>query len=298
MNKITKTSKYISMLSDFGWKLYFGREENKENLINLLNSLLEGEHVVVDLTYSNVEEDGDLPYDRKVIFDLRCVGTGGEIFLVEMQLQNQDFFFDRAVSYTSRTISRLTKKGRSGNNYELPPVYFIAVLGFRLDSSNMEKYYYNAKIIDEFDREVLYSKLSYKMLVLPNFNKTVTGLDTIVDQWMYLMKHLDELDGLPKYLDKRIFSRIFAIGELANLTPEEKMSYISSLEQKRVYNATIAYAEKEGLEKGLEKGRLEERAKAEAEKLKSALEFKKIGVAAEDIAKALGLTIEQVEELK
>ena len=52
------------------------------------------------------------------------------------------------------------------------------------------------------------------------------------------------------------------------------------------------------LKRGMEKGRLEERAEAEAEKLKSALEFKKIGVAVEDIAKALGLTIEQVEELK
>jgi len=69
------------------------------------------------------------------------VGIGGEIFLVEMQLQNQDFFFDRAVSYTSRTISRLTKKGSAGNNYELPPVYFIVVLGFRPDSSNRAKYY-------------------------------------------------------------------------------------------------------------------------------------------------------------
>lgn len=51
------------------------------------------------------------------------------------------------------------------------------------------------------------------------------------------------------------------------------MSYIANLEQKRVYNATIAYAEKEGMEKG----RLEVRAKAEklADKLKSALEFKK-----------------------
>ncbi len=52
----------------------------------------------------------------------------------------------------------------------------------------------------------------------------------------------------------------------------------------------------------MEKGRLEERAKAEAEKLaeklKSALEFKKIVVAVEDIAKALRLTVEQVEELK
>ena len=77
------------------------------------------------------------------------------------------------------------------NIYELPSVYFIAVRGFRLDPSNRAKYYYCAKIIDELDQEILYPKLSYKMLVLPNFNKPLTGLDTIIDQWMYLMKHLN-----------------------------------------------------------------------------------------------------------
>lgn len=49
---------------------------------------------------------------------------------------------------------------------------------------------------------------------------------------------------------------------------------------------------------GMQKGRLEERAKAEAEKLESALNFKKMGVSVEDIAKGLGLSIEQVEKLK
>ncbi|MBL1411600.1 PD-(D/E)XK nuclease family transposase, partial [Sphingobacterium sp. C459-1T] len=152
----------------FGWKHYFGREENKINLINFLNSLLEGEHVIADLHYANVEEDGEHSSERKVVFDLRCIGEGGEHFLVEMQLQNQDFFFDRAVTYTSRTISRLAKKGADGNGYELPPVYFVAVLGFQLDKANNAKYYYSAKIVDQFDQEVLYEKLSYKMLVLPN----------------------------------------------------------------------------------------------------------------------------------
>ncbi|MGA6120784.1 PD-(D/E)XK nuclease family transposase [Sphingobacterium anhuiense] len=140
---------------------------------------------------------------------LHCVGSGGEVFLVELKLQNQDFFFDRAVSYTSRTISRLAKKGKEGNDYELPPIYFVAVLGFRLDISNREKHYYNGKIIDELDQEVLYPKLSYRLLLLPNFNKSKTELPTIMDQWMYLMKHLDEIEELPNYLDKRIFSRMF-----------------------------------------------------------------------------------------
>src|SRR5690606_14656056 len=221
----------------------------------------------------------------------RCIGAGGEVFLVEMQLQNQDFFFDRAVTYTSRTISRLAKKGTQGNGYELPPVYFVAVLGFRMDKLNGDKYYYSAKVIDEFDQEVLYPKLIYKMLVLPNFNKPLTGLDTLIDQWMYLMKHSHEMNQLANYLDKRIFSRIFAIGELANLTPEEHMAYISSLDRKRDYNNTIAYAKKQGIAQGIAEG---ERKKA----IEMAREMKKDGLPVEQIAKFTKLSIEEIEKLK
>ena len=119
-------------------------------------------------------------------------------------------------------------------------------------------------------------------------------MQAVTDQWLYLMKHMDELDGLRNYWDKRIFSRIFEIGEVANLTPEEKMSYISNLEQQRVYDSTIAYAEK--------KGRLEERAKAEAEKLaekkESAKKMLVKGFDIETIADILGLPIEEIEKLK
>ncbi|WP_181182400.1 hypothetical protein [Sphingobacterium lumbrici] len=47
----------------------------------------------------------------------------------------------------------------------------------------------------------------------------------------------------------------------------------------------------------LEKAKSEERARAEAEKLEAALEFKKLGVSDSDIAKALGLTVDQVKAL-
>src|SRR5690606_5870344 len=68
-------------------------------------------------------------------------------------------------------------------------------------------------------------------------------------------------------------------------------------------------AERKGLETGMQRGKneerakaakilQEERAKADAEKLESALNFKKMGVPVEDIAKGLGLTVEQVEKLK
>ncbi|MEN5436753.1 hypothetical protein ABE545_24195 [Sphingobacterium faecium] len=53
-------------------------------------------------------------------------------------------------------------------------------------------------------------------------------------------------------------------------------------------------AEKEGIEKG----RLEERAKLKAEKRAIALEFKKMGLPVADIAKGTGLSIEEIEKLK
>jgi len=53
-------------------------------------------------------------------------------------------------------------------------------------------------------------------------------------------------------------------------------------------------AEKEGIEKG----RLEERAKLKAEKRAIALEFKKMGLPVADIANGTGLSIEEIEKLK
>ncbi|WP_437919729.1 hypothetical protein [Sphingobacterium sp. LRF_L2] len=60
----------------------------------------------------------------------------------------------------------------------------------------------------------------------------------------------------------------------------------------------IEIVKKQERQQGMKQGRLEERAKAEAEKLKSALNFKNMGIPLDDIAKGLGLTVKQVEALK
>ncbi|AIM36087.1 hypothetical protein KO02_04810 [Sphingobacterium sp. ML3W] len=56
-------------------------------------------------------------------------------------------------------------------------------------------------------------------------------------------------------------------------------------------------AKKEGIASGIEKGRLEERAKLKTEKRVIALEFKKMGLPLADIAKGTGLSIEEIEKL-
>ena len=52
--------RYISLLTDFGFKRIFGTDLNKDLLINFLNSLFNGEEVIKDVKYLNSENVGDV----------------------------------------------------------------------------------------------------------------------------------------------------------------------------------------------------------------------------------------------
>ena len=82
--------RYISLLTDFGFKRIFGTKPNKDLLINFLNSLFDGEQVIKDVRYLNSEHVGDVFAERKAIFDVYCENEKGEKFIVEMQNAFQD----------------------------------------------------------------------------------------------------------------------------------------------------------------------------------------------------------------
>ncbi|GEM_PF-5533857 len=52
------------------------------------------------------------------------------------------------------------------------------------------------------------------MISLPLFNEQPGELKTVMDQWLYLLKHLITTDRLPIFSDKKIFGLIFDIGEI------------------------------------------------------------------------------------
>lgn len=290
--------KYVDMCTDFGMKLYFGPDGGKPNLINFLNGLFEGEKVILDLEYRPTERNGVQDNDRKVIFDLYCTSDDNSHFIIEMQQLSQDFIRDRMVYYSSRLIHTLVPRGYKGNTYELPEVYFIGILDFALDREASNQYYYDVVLYDRERKAQFYDKLGYKLLSLSNFGKEESDIKTFMDMWLYVFKHMSELREIPKFLDKRVFGLIFDIGEVSNLKAEDMKAYESSLKNKRDAESVRITAVRQGLEEGLQKGRLEERAKAKAEKLKSALNLKKRGLPIKDIAEDLGLTVEEIEKLK
>ncbi|TAF68052.1 MAG: hypothetical protein EAZ55_00890, partial [Cytophagales bacterium] len=85
-------AKYINPYTDFGFKKLFGEEANKDLLIDFLNQLLPPRHQIADLNFRNPESLGDLPAERKAIFDIHCVALSGERFIVEMQKAKLKYF--------------------------------------------------------------------------------------------------------------------------------------------------------------------------------------------------------------
>jgi predicted transposase/invertase (TIGR01784 family) len=288
-----KVGRFIDPLSDFGFKRLFGSEPNKDILIDFLNELFKGQKEIVDLTYSPTEYAGDGDDLKKAIFDLQCTGKNGEQFIIEMQRAEQLNFKDRVVFYTSRLINEQLPKGSNHWNIELKEVYLIAILEYNFRDSQAGRYLHNVALTDTDTDEVFYNKLGYKFLELPKFAKSEEQLETELDKWFYLLKHMSSLEKVPTVLNKRVFQKIFKIAEISNLTKEERKMYNSGLKAKWDYENTIAFAEEKGVEKGAEI----ERAKALQEKKEMAKTFKGLGVSNADIAKGTGLSIEEIEKL-
>ncbi|MBM6891448.1 PD-(D/E)XK nuclease family transposase, partial [Bacteroides caecigallinarum] len=89
--------RYVNPYTDFGFKMLFGSEINKELLISFVNSLLGCKEMICDLNYLNTEHLGTSERDRRAVFDVYCENERGEKILVEMQRGEQQFFKDRSI---------------------------------------------------------------------------------------------------------------------------------------------------------------------------------------------------------
>lgn len=242
---------YLNSLTDFGFKKLFGEEPHKDLLISFLNTLLPQHHQIADLQYTKNEYKVVTPLDRKAIFDLNCMSTTGVRFIVELQKVKQLYFKDRSIYYSTFRIQEQAQRG--GWDYKLAAVYTIGILDFIMDDQQHEVIYH-AQLKDQLNR-VFYDKLSFIYLVLPRFNKTPDQLITLQDKWLYVFKHLHELDAIPSALNEEIFHRTFAIAQLSQFSPEERKAYEDSIKYYRDLKNSVDTARTEGLQEGIELGK-------------------------------------------
>ncbi|WP_297243624.1 Rpn family recombination-promoting nuclease/putative transposase [uncultured Prevotella sp.] len=258
MRKIEE--RYISLLTDFGFKRIFGTTPNKDLLINFLNSLFEGFQVIKDVKYLNSEHVGDVYAERKAIFDVYCENENGEKFIVEMQNAYQKYFKDRSLFYSTFPIREQAPKGADWN-FKLDHVYTVALLNFDLSEEAFDKddINHDVGLLDKKTHKVFNDKLSFKYVEIAKFDKTEDELVTLYDKWLYVLKNLSRLDKRPAALKEKIFSKLFGEAEIAKFTPTELKEYEDSLKAYRDVKNSIDTALEKGREEGREEGRAEVR---------------------------------------
>ena len=284
--------RYVNPYTDFGFKLLFGTDMNKELLISFLNSLLHGREVIKDVTYLNAEHLGTQEYDRKAVFDVYCENEQGEKFLVEMQKGEQQFFKDRSVFYSTFPIREQAKRGNW--DYELKAVYTVGILNFVFDDKDDEYFHHEVKLMDIYTKEVFYDKLTFVYLEMPKFNKREDELVTMFDKWLFVLRNLASLLERPAALQERVFTRLFEAAEIAKFSKRELCEYEDSLKNFRDMYSVITTAKMKGEARGREEGRAEGEL---AERQKNARNLKTLGVEWSIISQATGLSQEEIKEL-
>ena len=311
--------RYISLLTDFGFKRIFGSDINKDLLIDFLNSLFNGEQVVKNVTYLNSEHVGDVYAERKAIFDVYCENEHGEKFIVEMQNAYQTYFKDRSLYYATFPIREQAPKGDNWN-FKLQHVYVVALLNYDMNEEafSHESINHDVGLLDKQTHKVFNNKLTFKYVEIARFNKDINELETNFDKWLYVLRNLSRLDNQPTYLRNEVFNRLFSQAEIARFDKKELKAYEDSLKAYRDIKNSLDTAKEEGRAEGLAEGRAEGhaeglaeglaegRAKGHAEGLAEGASEKALTIAREllamnmsidNIKKVTGLTDDEIHNL-
>jgi predicted transposase/invertase (TIGR01784 family) len=170
-----------------------------------------------------------------------------------MQKAKHNYFKDRSIYYASFPIQDQAEKGDW--NYKLDPVYTIGILDFVFDEDKNDDTLLHIVELKDQNCRVFYEKLKFIYLELPKFKKTIDQLSDHFDKWLFLLKHLPELEEPPLPLQENVFMQLFEVARITNFSPSEREAYENSLKYYRDMNGVIETAREEGKAQGVQEGK-------------------------------------------
>ena len=275
-------------MSDFGFKRVFANPDYPHILINFIESVLP-ELSIESIEHIDTTQFADYVDDRTSIFDVFCRLHDGSFVIVEMQQVRQEHYVDRTILYGSHVIQRQSQKGKW--NYELPRVYVISLMNFRLFP--MTEVWSIRSLIRPNPDQPFYDKLNF-IYIQCQISRRVQPKPQ-PQHWLTLIRNLHtreepmSVDSDTKFTKAMIDAMTLA--EFEKLTPEQKIiidiaQYAETEEYSKMWTA-----HNDGKREGIEQG---EHQKA----IETARNLLNMGLSIEQIAQATGLDIEQVTEIQ
>jgi predicted transposase/invertase (TIGR01784 family) len=280
--------KFLDVKTDYAFKKVFGSLENKDILIDFLNSVIdfEKDNNIVDLMIVDPYNIPMLKGMKDTYVDVKAELQDKSKIIIEMQVLNHEGFEKRILYNAAKNYSiQLHKK----EDYQLlNPVIALTIVDFIMFEET-DKIITNFKMVEKDDFINYNDDIELIFIELPKFNKTLDNLQGIQEQWLYFIKNAGSLEYIPKKLNKPIMKALEVVNE-ANFTEEELELQYKRKEFISIQRLAVLKAKNDGLKQGIQEG---------IEKGKEDIAISLFDVLDIDIiSKKTGLSIERLNQLK
>ena len=270
--------KFVNPRNDVAFKKIFGDEQKTEILISFLNAVLNltGEKEIQEIEILNPYQAPKTEVLKYTLLDVRAKDRRGMTFIVEMQVERVAGLRKRFTYYIAKAYASQIERGE--DYPKLNQVIFIGILDFTEFES---KHYLTRHTIlnTETYRQDL-KDLEFNFIELPKFTKHEDKLETILEKWVYFLKHADELEVIPANADAEPLQAAYEAANRFSWTREELDVYD--------YWGMKAQDERGAIQVALKEGRLAEKRetarKMFADGFDLAVIMKYTGLSAEEVA--------------
>ena len=202
MEKTTNTDlpkRFISILSDYGFKVTFGNESDTRFLRKAIQLLIKSTVPIKEVTFEKNDMAALTKNSRSGIFDLTCKDEKGKIYIVEMQLNDFKHFIHRGKFYAFHRLNKMILKGKYRFN-DLKPIYIISFLA---GNTFKTKEFHQIGILKNQHGEVIDDQITHVIVELNKWNKSIEELTSDLDKLLFIMKFTETAtitDAIPKSL--------------------------------------------------------------------------------------------------
>ena len=293
--------KYIRF--DWAIKRLLRQKANFDVLEGFLTVFLGEKITIVDILESEGnQQDADDKFNR---VDIKARNSKDEIIIVEIQNTRELYYLERILYGVAKAITEHISLGEK--YYKVKKIYSISILYFDIGKGNDYLYHGQNQFIGVHTGDQLQVNVKekgaiqtrmpaeifpeYILIRVNEFDKVAV---TPLEEWMkYLKEGIIRPDttapGLNEAREKLKYY---------SMSKEERQAYDEHLSAVMIQNDVLDTAKLEGRIEGLAEGRAEGRAEGITEGLlQTARNLKSMGMPAEVIQKATGLSIEEIEKL-
>ena len=216
--------RFISMLSDYGFKITFGNENHPAFIKRALQALIASDTPIRKVRFTKNEVSGTTKDSRGGLFDMTCEDELGRVFIVEMQLLNLSSMIHRAKFYAFHIYNKMVRKG----NYhfdDLKKIYTVSILAGKTYKTGL---YHQIGTIRNQQGELMDNQITHVVIELGKFEKTFEQVTTDLDKLLYTMKLTDTAPQdvqLPDFMREGWLEETLAELDRANLTPDQRADW-------------------------------------------------------------------------